>query len=68
MATRVDRGKKVLHMMPDGGRDVFLEFLFSLVLGVLFQLVGNVFMNSLSAPTGIKSYPITLTFSVPLSP
>ena len=49
MATRVDRGKKVLHMVPDGGRDVFLEFLFSLIFGVLFQLVGNVFMNRLSA-------------------
>src|SRR5580704_1913355 len=54
MATRVDRGKKVLHMMPDGGRDVLLEFLFSLVLGVLFQLVGNVLMNRLSATEGNK--------------
>src|SRR5580693_3381780 len=54
MTTRVDRGKKVLHMMPDGGRDVFLEFLFSLVLGVLFQLVGNVCMNRLSAADGNK--------------
>ena len=39
---RVDRGKKVPHMMPDGGSDVFLEFLFRLVFGVLFPLVGSV--------------------------
>src|ERR1700744_2724377 len=54
MGTRVDRGKKVLHMMPNGGRDVFLEFLFRLVLGVLFQFVGNVFVNVLSAAEGNK--------------
>src|ERR1700754_4304591 len=54
MGTRVDRGKKVLHVMPDGGRDVFLEFLFRLVLGVLFQLIGNVFMNRLSVAGGNK--------------
>src|ERR1700761_4475544 len=54
MAARVNRGKKVLHMMADGGRDVFLQLGFRLVFGVLFQLKGHVFVNRLSAAEGNK--------------
>src|SRR5258706_3892995 len=48
LAARSDGGKKILHVAADGGGYVCFEVFLGLILRILFELVGDIFVDELS--------------------